>query len=350
LARACRSDARRLASEARRNISTGVDPTIDQKARRKRAQDAAGGFGTLGSLIEAYFETGDGKALRTRRMQRTMIEAVWRGLLKRPGLDIRIAELQLVADAYRSASSAARAVGYLRPFVAWAVTRELMTGDSTLLKGPLSGEVVQRVLSHEELGAFLCALGDDSHSSAARYMLQTGARCGEACAATWREIELTFARWVIPHAKRKDTRSARTRSRENGRDHSIPLSRQTVALLRTIGPRGPDDLVFVGAREAPLRNWTRWCRRIEKRLGFRLTIHSLRRTCATMAGDTGAEPHVIAALLGHRVGGSLLARYAKSRYEPQVAEALQRVADRLDVLEAGGNVVPLPSRNELHAS
>jgi hypothetical protein len=49
-------------------------------------------------------------------------------------------------------------------------------------------------------------------------------------------------------------------------------------------------------------------------------------------------------LLGHRVGSSLLARYAKSKYLPEVAEALQRVGDRLEILETESNVITLPRR------
>jgi integrase len=338
------SAARKLAVDARRKISTGVDPTAERRTRRKRTEDAAAGLGTLGSIVKAYFENGDGKALRTRRMQRTMVAAVWRELMSRPAMSMRMAELQLAANNYKSASSSARAIGYMRPIIRWAVGLDLMAGDADALRAPVQAAAEQRVLSGEELGPFLRALGSDGHSVAARFILMTAVRRSEACSATWGDIDIENSLWTIPAAKRKDTRPARARARENGGDHVVPLSRQANALLRFIGPGKAEDLVFVGQRGASLGNWTTWCRRVETKLRFRFTIHSLRRTCATLAGDVGAEPHVISALLGHRIGGSLLARYAKSKYLPEVANALQLIADRLDALEVGGNVVALPRR------
>jgi integrase len=338
--------ARKLALDTRRKISTGADPTAERQTRRKRARDAAAGLGTLGSIVKTYFESGDGNALRTRRTQKTMIEAVWRGLMSRPAIGMPVPELQLAANNYKSASSAARAVGYMRPIIRWAVGLDLMdaSADADALRSPVEAEANQQVLSAEELGQFLRALGRDGHSLAAKFMLMTGVRRGEACSATWADIDLQNARWTIPARKRKDTRPARARARENGGDHVVQLPSQADTLLRSIGPGEINQLVFTGPRGAPLGNWTKWCRRVETHLDFGFTIHSLRRTCATLAGDLGAQPHVISALLGHRVGSSLLARYAKSKYLPEVAEALQRVGDHLEMLEAGSNVVALPRR------
>ena len=75
-----------------------------------------------------------------------------------------------------------------------------------------------------------------------------------------------------------------------------------------------------------------------------VTPHALRRTTATFAGDLGCAPHVISAMLGHRViGGALIAGYNKSRFTPEVADASQRVGD-FKVLESGhDNIVILNS-------
>ena len=60
-------------------------------------------------------------------------------------------------------------------------------------------------------------------------------------------------------------------------------------------------------------------------------------------GELGVEPHIIEAALNHaHVSGQLAAIYNRYRYGPQVASALQRLADLLDSLAAGGaDVVPL---------
>jgi integrase len=95
-----------------------------------------------------------------------------------------------------------------------------------------------------------------------------------------------------------------------------------------------------------LTNWPRWSARMEKRLGFDVSPHSLRRTCATLAGDLGQPPHVVSALLGHRsIGGLLHSGYNQSRYHPEVAAALQMVGDMVDAIEQGaGNGVSIRRR------
>ena len=166
---------------------------------------------------------------------------------------------------------------------------------------------------------------------------------------TWAEIDLQSAQWTIPAERRKDTRPNARRAKE---DHVVPLPRQGVELLERMD-RSRDNaagegnaLVFVGERGARLSNWPRWSAQMEKRLSFDVSPHALRRTCATLAGDLGFAPHVVSALLGHRsIGGSLHAGYNQSRYRAEVADALQKVADMLDALEAGeDNVVGLKRR------
>lgn len=62
-------------------------------------------------------------------------------------------------------------------------------------------------------------------------------------------------------------------------------------------------------------------------------MHALRRTAATIAGDLGAPPHVIAAMLGHsNIGGQLIAGYNKSRYGEEHAAIMQKIADQIEEL------------------
>jgi integrase len=119
-----------------------------------------------------------------------------------------------------------------------------------------------------------------------------------------------------------------------------------MALLNELGPGEPNGLVFSGERGARLSNWPRWSAQIERRLGFEVTPHALRRSCATLGGDLGHPPHVVSALLGHRsIGGGLHAGYNQSRYRAEVAGALQMVGDLLDALAAGeDNIVAIRRR------
>jgi integrase len=213
------------------------------------------------------------------------------------------------------------------------------------LEAPTQEKANQRVLTRIEVGAVVRTLGESGHDAAARFMLLTGARREEVCGATWREIESGI--WAIPGARRKDTRPNTRRPKE---DHVIALPRQAVAFLdglrAELAQVDNSAPIFAGERGARLTNWPRWSARIKRRLGFDVTPHTLRRTCATLAGDLGHPPHVVSALLGHRaIGGSLHAGYNQSRYRAEVADALQMVADLLDALRAGtDNIVAIRQR------
>jgi integrase len=334
------AEARRKAEQTRSAIAKGENPAEARRAILGRRKAAAKGVGTLASVIAAYYEQGPGEGLRSGSAARALIERVFADHLLRPAIDVRTTELQLAVDAWRSKSSGQHCAAYFRPIARWAAKRGLMAkGDP--LEASVPGKPKQRVLAQVELGRLLPELGTSGHGAAARFMLLTGARRAEVCAATWGEIKDGV--WSIPGARRKDTRPNARRAPE---DHVLPLSRQAIALIEGLGPREPDALLFPGERGARLINWPRWSARLKLRAGFDVTPHAMRRTCATLAGDLGHPPHVVSALLGHRsIGGSLHAGYNQSRYQPEVADALQTVADFLDAMVRGDcNVVPMRRR------
>lgn len=335
------AEARRKAEDARRQIADGVDPAAAKTAARDRRKAAAEGQGTLGSVIAAYYEVGPGKDLRSGEAARAVIEVVFTDHLARPSLDVRPGQLQIAADGWRAKSTAARAVAFFRPLAAWGHKRELMAKGFDDLEMPALAqdgeEIGQHVLSRQEVGTLLRALGSRGHDAAARFMLLTAARREEVVGAVWAEIDLEKGTWTIPAARRKDTRAPSRRRRRPAADHVVPLSRQTRALLERLGQGKEADLVFVGGRGSKLTNWPRWSAQLEKKISVgSITPHALRRTAATMAGDLGWAPHVISALMGHRaIGGSLIAGYNQSRFPREVADALQQVGDLLTSLEAG---------------
>jgi integrase len=334
------AEARRKGEQMRAAIARGEDPGGVRRARTARRRAAANGIGTLGSVIAAYYEQGPGAALRSGAASRSLIERVFARHLIRPAVDVRAAELQLAVDGWRSKASAKRVAAGFRPIVGWAAKRGLMTKGEPL-EAPTQAAPKQRVLTRGEVGALLGALEARGAGAAARFMLLTGARREEVCGATWGEVQDRL--WTIPGARRKNTRPHAKRAKQ---DHVIPLSRQARALLDGLQPGEADALVFTKEDGAHLSDWSHWSEQMERRLGFEVTPHALRRTCATLAGDLGHPPHVVSALLGHSdIGGDLHGVYNKSRYGSEVANALQMVADLLDALAAGeDNLVAIRRR------
>jgi integrase len=344
--------ARDKADKLRRQIRDGKDPAAEKKAARDRAKAAKAGIGTFGSIVMAYFETGPGKLLNTCGEQQRRIRHVFAKHLEQPGTEISSAELQLTADQHRSASSAGHAIAYVRPIAAWAAKRELMRKGFDELEKPTIYNAQdhdgtgQRVLSAADLAKIVPKLGRRGHDAAARFMLLSGCRLDEVCGATWSEIDFKSVSWTIPASRRKDTRSKIRKKQVQQHDHVILLPSQAIELFKDIGPGEPNDLIFQGDRGAKLQNWDRWSKAVTLASGVKdWDRHALRRTTATMAGELGAPPHVVSALLGHRnIGDKLIAGYSKARYTDEVGEILQLVADRLDAFENGQDNVVLLRR------
>jgi integrase len=334
------AEARRRAETLKQAIKRGADPTGDRREARQRVRDAKAGIGTFGSVINAYFD-GDGASLRTMGEQRARIKHVFIKHLDRPATEITVQELQRAADAHPSASSASRAITYLKPVARWAAKRGLMQRGFSELEKPMERSFEDgghTVLDRDTLALVLPEFNQGHHGPAAKLMLWTAARLDEVCSATWNEFDLGTGLWTVAAGRRKDTRSRTRKKQVPAQPHVIPLPRQAISMLVKMREgKTPGELVFLNAHGGKLDNWDRWSKSIFKRTGTSgWTRHDLRRTCATLAAELNVAPHIISILLGHKTpeGNHLLGIYNKGRYPQQHRQALQLVADRLEAIGA----------------
>jgi integrase len=339
------AEARRRAETLKQAIKQGADPTGERRDARQRVRDARAGIGTFASVIDAYFD-GDGASLRTKEEQRARIRHVFVKHLDRPATEISVQDLQLAGDAHPSASSASRAITYLKPLARWAAKRGLMQRGFSELEKPSEWSTEaggHTVLDRNTLALVLPALDEGHHGPAARLMLWTAARLDEVCSATWSEFDLDAGLWTVAAGRRKDTRSRTRKKQVPAQPHVIPLPRQAISMLvKMCKGKAPEELAFPNAHGGKLDNWDRWSKSIFKRTGTSgWTRHDLRRTCATLAGDLKVAPHIISILLGHKTpeNNHLLGIYNKARYRPQHRKALRLVADRLEAIEKGNDKV-----------
>jgi integrase len=321
------SEARSEARAMYATVRTGADPVADRRRDRAIGQDAKAGIGTLAAVLDIY-EAHKGKSLKSWVHGRKRVDRVVKPLMSRPVATLTAADLQMAADAYSAEQSAAIAVRTIRPALKWAARRNHVDPALAELQAPATVKARKRTLSREELARVLPVLrvSGKPHSTMIRFLLLTLARLNEAAGARWRDIHMTAATWTIAETK-------------NGQVHVVPLSRQVLDLLRTLrsASDGPAALVFASSAGTPLGNWDRETKALQSRSG---TVdwhrHDLRRTGATMLGDMGELPDIIEAALNHvSIRSPLAAAYNRSRYRPQVAQALQRLADALDDIEAG---------------
>lgn len=337
------SGARDAARALWGKVRAGADPVEDARHRRAVAKAAKEGVGTLTALLDLY-EKKKGNTLKSWPDCRRRIESVFKPFLKKALDVLKARDLQLQADSWPSSQSAAAAVRYIRPMLKWAAAsgRGYVPRELADLAPPATPGRRDRVLSRDELFRLLPAMKatESPYSAAMRLMLLTLARREEAGGALWGDVDFEAKAWTIPITK-------------NGQPHIVPLSSQAMELLKGCQPKdktgtvitpAPDALIFKARGGGRLANWDKGTKTLmmeSKTEGW--TRHDLRRTGATMLGEMGEMPDIIEAALNHTsIHSPLAATYNRSRYRPQVAMALQRLADALDGVEQGGaEILPL---------
>ncbi|HQU11103.1 MAG TPA: tyrosine-type recombinase/integrase [Acidiphilium sp.] len=330
------ADARARGAIVRAEVKGGADPIADARRRRQIAKEGRDGIGTLGALLDLYAKL-HGEHLRSWPEQIGRIKSVFGKLIDVPLPKITLVDLQLAADGWPARQSAGAAVRYIRPALKWASApgRAYVPAEMAALRPPASPGRRDRVLSRDELARLLPLLkaGSTPYAACMRFILLTLARRDEAVDARWRDVDLEAGTWIIIQPKNKIP-------------HLIPLSRQARELLAAIKPddAGPVDYLFPTGTGGRLSNWhkaTVAIQRASNTAGWHR--HDLRRTGATLLGEMGIMPDIVEAALNHvAIHSALASTYNKSRYRPQVAEALQLLADALDGIENGAaEVVPI---------
>jgi integrase len=173
---------------------------------------------------------------------------------------------------------------------------------------------------------------------ALRYLAVTMVRPGEVMLAEWSEIDFDKKLWAIPATRMKMRRP-----------HEVPLSRQALAILRTMQERdGSSPYVFTFGRE-PLSNATfnkalrvmGYCSKTEH------CAHGFRATASTLLNGERHNsrpvwhPDVIELQLAHVDKNRIRGTYNDAQYWPERVALMQHWADRLDALRDGSNVVKL---------
>ncbi len=328
------AEAREAARRMRAEVRKGADPVVEARRTRAIGQEARNGVGTLTAVLDIYAKQR-GSNLKSWPECRRRIDHVFAVHLSKPAAMLTAADLQMTADGHASHQSAAAAVRYIRPVLKWAAQRRYVAAETAVLDPPATVRRRVRLLSGSELAALLPVLRASSrpYAAALRFMLLTLARREEAGQMRWGDVDLDAGLWTI-----RDTK--------NKQPHTVPLSRQALALLTAMRPEQPVSgaLVFATNTGKPLGNWDRETKRFQEESETTdWTRHDLRRTGATLLGDMGELPDIIEAALNHvSIRSQLAATYNRSRYRPRVATALQRLADALDGIEYGAaTVIPL---------
>jgi integrase len=343
------------------NVVNGADPAAEKRAARKAK--------TVDELCDLYLADAEAGRLLTRRKvaKKPSTLATDRGRIMRhikPQLgSMAVAAvmredverfMHAVAEGETAArirtgkrglarvrggkGTATRTVGLLGAIFSYAV-RHRMRADN-----PVHGVMRfadgrrERRLSDDEYALLGAAVRQGEAAGiwpaavgAARFLALTGWRKGEALALKWSDLDLA-------------RRTARLPDTKTG--FSVrPLSHGAVDVLRGL-PQMTGELVFPATRgDGRMTGLPKLWARIAKlgKLPPDATLHVLRHSFASLAGDLGYSETTIAAMVGH-AGRTITSRYVHSA-DAVLLAAADAVANRTAELMGEGkptaDVVPL---------
>jgi integrase len=322
-----REDARRLLGE----VAKGGDPAAEKQAKRKAE--------TVEELCDAYWADAEAGRLMTRRRtakkastlssDKGRVEKHIKPLLGRMKVGAVTREdveqfMHAVAEGKTAArvktgkkrglsnvrggiGTASRTVGLLGAIFTYAV-RHHMRADNPVhgVIRPADGRRERRLADAEyaALGAALrraeAATVWPAAVAAARFLVLTGWRSGEALGLHWADVDLVRRTAIL--ADTKTGRSVR------------PLSHAACDVLRGLGRGADAALVFPPTRgEGTMTGFRKLWDRIAKlgALSADVTPHVLRHSFASLASDLGYSESTIASLVGHK-GQTITSRYVHS--------------------------------------
>jgi integrase len=201
--------------------------------------------------------------------------------------------------------------------------------------------VEKRFLTHGQVDALAAACG--SWGLLVRFLAYTGLRWGEMAALKVSRLDLLGRRVIVAESVTPVNGVMTFGTPKGGERREVALPKFLVRDLEAqIMGKGPDDLVFTGARGAVMRTTT-FRRAVltpaAKRVGLAgLHPHEFRHTAASLAIASGADVKVVQQMLGHKSATMTLDQYGHL-----FPNRLDVVADAMDAARTAelGNVYSL---------
>jgi integrase len=223
----------------------------------------------------------------------------------------------------------------LSAFLAWTVREGFIEADPVAGTGKAEeGGARERVLTESELREVWLALPQDQFGDILRLLILTAQRRDEIGWLQWSEVDFDQDMIVLSAARTK-----------NRREHELPLSQQSKAILNRQPKRKGRDFIF-GFGKGGFSGWSDCKARLDETVLSKRQrkakptanwrLHDLRRTSATMMAELGIQPHIIEAILNHVSGhkAGVAGIHNRAKYSAEMRDALQKWADHLDAVNS----------------
>ena len=340
------AEARKARDAARAQASAGIDPAAT-KRREKVARKLAAGT-TFGAVALEYIE----KSEKEGRSPATISKLRWARNWLMPSIGTRpvdqVEPHELLAVLRRQADNgnletARRTRAFASRVFRFAVaTIRAKSDPAALLLGAIAAPQPQHfaaIVEPKRVGELLRAVAGYRGTPVTRLALALSphvfVRPGELRNAKWQEIDFVSAVWRIPAERMKKRR-----------EHVVPLSRQSLAILRQLQEiSGGGELVFpaLGKPDKPMSENT--VNLALRRMGFaadEMTAHGFRAMASTLLNESGKwSPDAVERALAHKDGDQIRAIYHRGAHWNERVAMAQWWSDHLETLRDGAEIVPL---------
>ena len=338
------SQARERARQVKDMIWQGIDPLAD----RQRL--------TFAQSVEDYLaaKLSEFRSEKHRKQWRSTLDTYAVPVIGNMG----VAEIE-TKDVLRvlhpiwdsKTETASRLRGRIEAVLSWATVAGHRKGDNPARwKGNLSEMLAKPTKVAKVAHQPALALSDAPEwfadlqgrsgiaTRALEFVALTAARSGEVRGATWAEVDLDAGLWIIPADRMKAQR-----------EHRVPLTKETVDLLRAL-PRMKDcPYVFPAARGGMLSDMSlSACMRrmneareggyVDRVSGRPAVPHGLRSTFRDWTAEQGYPRDMAEMALAHNVGTEVERAYRRSDMLER-RRAMMAAWQRFLRGEAGGKVV-----------
>lgn len=249
------AQARDKARQARASVEQGHDPILERERAKSRLLAEQGAAVTFAEAAAAYIKAKapEWKGSKSKAQWESSLATYAFPLLGAMHVrDISQAHVVRVLEPIwtTKTETASRLRGRIENVLDWAKVHGYREGDNParwrghldkLLAAPSKVSKVEHhpAIAVDDAPAFYqqLKLRDGLGARALQFAMLTAARSGEVRGATWSEIDLDKAVWIVPAGRMKA-----------GREHRVPLSAEAATLLRQLPRLEGTDLVFPAPR------------------------------------------------------------------------------------------------------
>ncbi|WP_220720647.1 integrase domain-containing protein [Agarivorans litoreus] len=342
-------EARRLRDEAKALLAKGIDPkeAKNEKVKEQKLTES----NTLYSVAKSWLEVKKSKVTADYALD------IWRSLElhilpilgARPISSIRAPETIDVIKAIAARGNfetVRRVIQRLNEIMTYAVNTGViesnrLTGIKAAFETPSKKHMPS--IRPEELPELMLELSRAQISFITRcvieWQLHTMTRPSESTGAMWSEIDFVNSLWVIPKERMK-----------NRKEHTIPLSTQTLGLLEMMKPiSSQSKFIFPSAKSLEKHIHPYSPNMALKRMGFksRLVAHGLRALASTTLNEQGFDKDVIEAALSHSDKNQIRSAYNRSTYLDARKKMMQWWSSHIE--DAARGAINLSSHTKLRS-